>query len=132
MTRWRPFIVFGFGLIHGMGFAGFFGSLGLPDGQFWSALIGFNIGVELGQLSVIALAALLLWPLRRVISDAQYRHFIVWPICGFIGTVGAYWASERLLAGLTAPALQLPCAWAENETFQSEPGAILAPSLPPA
>lgn len=34
MTRWRPLVVFGFGLIHGMGFAGFFGSLGLPDGQF--------------------------------------------------------------------------------------------------
>lgn len=99
MTRWRPLIVFGFGLIHGMGFAGFFGSLGLPDGQFWSALIGFNVGVEIGQLSVIALSALLLWPVRRVISEAQYRHFIVWPICGFIGTVGAYWAIERVLAG---------------------------------
>ena len=99
MTRWRPLVVFAFGLIHGMGFAGFFGSLGLPQGQFWSALIGFNIGVEIGQLSVIVFAALLLWPLRRAVSEALYRRAIVWPACGFIGFVGAFWAVERVLAG---------------------------------
>ncbi|MEL6413713.1 MAG: HupE/UreJ family protein [Pseudomonadota bacterium] len=99
MTRWRPLVVFGFGLIHGMGFAGFFGSLGLPDGQFWSALIGFNIGVEIGQLSVVALAALLLLPLRQRISEVLYRRAIVWPASGIIGCIGAYWAIERVLAG---------------------------------
>jgi hypothetical protein len=96
MTRWRPFIVFGFGLIHGMGFAGFFGSLPIPADQFWSALIGFNIGVEIGQLTMIALAAVLLWPVRRVISDLQYRQFIVWPACALIGFIGAFWAFERV------------------------------------
>ncbi|MEO1188345.1 MAG: HupE/UreJ family protein [Pseudomonadota bacterium] len=99
MTRWRPLVVFAFGLIHGMGFAGFFGSLGLPDGQFWSALIGFNVGVEIGQLIVIALAALVLWPLRSRVSEQLYRQIIVWPVCGLIGTIGAYWAIERVLAG---------------------------------
>lgn len=99
MTRWRPLIVALFGLVHGMGFAGFFGSLGLPDGQFWSALIGFNVGVEVGQLSVVGLAALLLWPLRQRISDGLYRIAIVWPACGFIGLVGAYWAFERVFLG---------------------------------
>lgn len=99
MTRWRPLVVFAFGLIHGMGFAGFFGSLGLPDGQFWSALIGFNIGVEVGQLSVVALAALLLWPARQRISETLYRRAIVWPASGLIGFIGAYWAIERVLAG---------------------------------
>lgn len=99
MTRWRPAIVFAFGLIHGMGFAGFFGSLGLPDGQFWSALIGFNVGVEIGQLSVIAVAALLLWPIRRLISEASYRHSIVWPCCGIIGAIGAFWTFERIFLG---------------------------------
>jgi len=99
MTRWRPFIVFGFGLIHGMGFAGFFGSLGLPDGQFWSALIGFNVGVEVGQLSVIALAALLFWPAKRYLSEALYRAVAVWPASGLIGFVGAYWAIERVISG---------------------------------
>lgn len=99
MTRWRPFIVFGFGLIHGMGFAGFFGSLGLPDGQFWSALLGFNIGVEIGQLSVIALAALIFWPLRRAINEIWYQRFVVWPACSVIGLIGAYWTFERVLTG---------------------------------
>ena len=99
MTRWRPAVVFGFGLIHGMGFAGFFGSLGLPDGQFWSALIGFNIGVEVGQLAVILLAAVLLWPLRRIWTEQRYRQFIVWPACAAIGFTGAFWTVERLLGG---------------------------------
>ena len=99
MTRWRPAIVFGFGLIHGMGFAGFFGSLGLPTGQFWSALIGFNVGVEIGQLAVILLAAVLLWPLRQVWTEQRYRHFIVWPACAAIGFTGAFWTVERLLGG---------------------------------
>ena len=99
ITRWRPLVVFAFGLVHGMGFAGFFGSLGLPDGQFWSALIGFNIGVEVGQLSVVALAALLLWPLRHRISEALYRKAVVWPTSILIGFIGIYWAIERVLAG---------------------------------
>ena len=95
MTRWRPAIVFAFGLIHGMGFAGFFGSLGLPDGQFWSALIGFNIGVEIGQLSVVALAALIFWSLRSRLQEQTYRHLFVWPASLIIGAIGAYWAIER-------------------------------------
>ncbi len=99
MTRWRPYVVFGFGLIHGMGFAGFFGSLGLPDGQFWSALIGFNVGVEFGQLAVIAAAALLVWPVRRLTTQEQYRGFVVWPVCGLIGLTGLVWTVQRLLAG---------------------------------
>ncbi|MEO1324142.1 MAG: HupE/UreJ family protein [Pseudomonadota bacterium] len=99
MTRWRPLVVFAFGLIHGMGFAGFFGSLGLPAGQFWSALIGFNIGVEIGQLSVILLMSVLVWPLRCAISVDHYRRLIVWPVCGIIGTIGLYWTLERVLSG---------------------------------
>ena len=95
MTRWRPAIVFAFGLIHGMGFAGFFGSLGLPDGQFWSALIGFNIGVEIGQLSVVAVAALTFWSLRSRLQEQTYRHVFVWPASLIIGAIGAYWAIER-------------------------------------
>jgi len=59
LSRWRPYIVFVFGLLHGLGFASVLGEFGLPDGQLFPALIGFNIGVELGQLTVIALAFLL-------------------------------------------------------------------------
>ena len=99
MTRWRPFVVFGFGLIHGMGFAGFFGSLGLPEGQFWSALIGFNIGVEIGQLSVVLAAFLLCFPIRRMVSEAAFRHFVAWPASGLIGLTGLFWTFERVLSG---------------------------------
>jgi hypothetical protein len=79
-----------------MGFAGFFGSLGLPDGQFWSALLGFNVGVEIGQLSVILLAAVLLWPLRTKLQAVAYRRLIVWPACAAIGLTGLIWTVERL------------------------------------
>jgi hypothetical protein len=101
MTKWRPAVVFGFGLVHGMGFAGFFGELGLPPGQFWSALISFNVGVEIGQLAVIVTAAVLGLGLRRLIKDPtgdrQYRRFVVLPGSALIGFVGFWWAVERII-----------------------------------
>ncbi|MDJ0821073.1 MAG: HupE/UreJ family protein [Paracoccaceae bacterium] len=66
MSRWRPAVIFGFGLLHGLGFASVLGEFGLPQGQFVAALIGFNIGVEVGQLTVIAIAFLLVWLAMRV------------------------------------------------------------------
>jgi len=54
ISRWRPFVIFGFGLLHGMGFASVLAEFGLPDQTFVPALIGFNVGVEIGQLAVIA------------------------------------------------------------------------------
>ena len=102
MTRWRPAWVFGFGLIHGLGFAGFFGELGLPPDQFWSALIGFNVGVEVGQLLVIAAAAIVAAAIRRRLpadnEARQFRHYIVVPGSLLIGAAGLYWTVERLLA----------------------------------
>lgn len=96
---WRPALVFGFGLIHGMGFAGAFGDLGLPDDMFWSALIGFNVGVEVGQLMVIgmAFAATLVFKgvLRRVTERDLYRAVITWPVSGVIAIIGLWWAIER-------------------------------------
>ncbi|MEY1555547.1 HupE/UreJ family protein [Yoonia sp. R2331] len=56
LSRWRPFIIFGFGLLHGLGFASVLAEFGLPEGTFVPALIGFNIGVEIGQLAVIGVA----------------------------------------------------------------------------
>lgn len=101
MTKWRPAVVFGFGLVHGMGFAGFFGELGLPPGQFWSALISFNVGVEIGQLAVIVAAAALGLVLRRFLDDPtgarQYRQFVVLPGSALIGCVGFWWLVERII-----------------------------------
>lgn len=102
MSAWRPIVVFGFGLIHGLGFAGFFGELGLPPGQFWSALIGFNLGVEIGQLSVITAAAILGHAARRLLRDpagtAGYRNWIVRPGSALIALTGLWWGIARLSA----------------------------------
>jgi hydrogenase/urease accessory protein HupE len=93
-SRWL--VVFAFGLIHGMGFAGVLGELGLPEGGFWPALIGFNLGVELGQLAVIAIAfALTVWFRNR----SWYFKGIVVPVSLAISAVGLYWAVARVGGG---------------------------------
>ena len=64
--RWRNLVVFSFGLLHGLGFASVLADVGLHSGHFLGALIAFNIGVEIGQLSVIVLCFVLVgWPLRE-------------------------------------------------------------------
>lgn len=106
---WRPLIIFGFGLLHGLGFASVLGEFGLAPGRFAAGLIGFNIGVEVGQLTVIGLAALLLWlgvrashladleedEMRVRNPDVMFRAV---SICGsiLIAIIGAYWAFERV------------------------------------
>ncbi|WP_425102089.1 HupE/UreJ family protein [Tropicibacter sp. S64] len=70
LHRWRPVVIFVFGLLHGLGFASVLGEFGLPQDQFFPALIGFNVGVEIGQLTVIALAFLLVVLAQRVDEGA--------------------------------------------------------------
>jgi hydrogenase/urease accessory protein HupE len=94
MTRWRPPVVFGFGLLHGLGFAGVLGELGLPDQERLVALVSFNAGIELGQLAVIAGAALACGWFR---SAPWYRARIVVPASAGIALVGLVWAVERVL-----------------------------------
>lgn len=109
LSKWRPLIVFGFGLLHGLGFASVLGEFGLPDGQFIPALIGFNVGVELGQLTVIALAALLIWLSVRAAEAAKIdgeegavRSYPVMfravSVTGslLIAIIGAWWVIERV------------------------------------
>lgn len=100
LNRWRPVIIFGFGLLHGLGFASVLGEFGLPAGQFVAALLGFNVGVEFGQLAVIALAFLAvgLWFGKR----SWYRPYIAIPASALIALVGAYWFVERVLGVLAA------------------------------
>ncbi|MEI9812668.1 MAG: HupE/UreJ family protein [Acidobacteriota bacterium] len=56
VRRWRIALVFAFGLLHGLGFAGALGELGLPRTEFAAALVSFNVGVELAQIAVIGVA----------------------------------------------------------------------------
>lgn len=90
----RIAVVFGFGLLHGLGFASVLTEVGLPEGRFGISLIGFNIGVELGQLSVIAAAFLVLaLPFGR---KPWYRTRIAIPASCVIAGVGAWWTFERV------------------------------------
>lgn len=90
----RLILVFLFGLLHGLGFAGVLSDFGMPKGDFAEALISFNVGVELGQLAVISIAFLLL---RFWFQDQdKYRKFVVVPGSVFISLVGSYWFLERL------------------------------------
>ena len=91
----RPWVVAGFGLLHGLGFAGALGELGLPADEFVLGLAAFNIGVEAGQLAIVLVYALGLWHLR---SRSWYRARIVLPGSLAIVAAGGYWMVERLLA----------------------------------
>lgn len=66
LHQWRPLVIFVFGLLHGLGFASVLQEFGLPQDQFVAGLIGFNVGVEFGQLTVIAIAFLLVVLAQRV------------------------------------------------------------------
>lgn len=95
MSPWRPVIIFGFGLLHGLGFASVLQEFGLPADGFIAALIGFNIGVEIGQLFVIAIAYLMVgyWFGKR----RWYRAVIAIPASVAIGLMGLWWAIERTI-----------------------------------
>ena len=85
-------LVFAFGLLHGLGFAGVLSELGLPRSEFLPALISFNLGVETGQLAVIGLAFLAVGLFR---NRAWYRQAVVVPASCAIAAVGLYWSIQR-------------------------------------
>lgn len=94
MTPWRPFVIFGFGLLHGLGFASVLGEFGLEPSRFIASLVAFNIGVEVGQLAVILVAFLAvgLWFGQK----DWYRARVAIPASLAIALVGAYWSFERV------------------------------------
>ncbi len=94
LSRWRPIVVFVFGLLHGLGFASVLQEFGLPADRLVPALVGFNVGVELGQLAVIACAFALLGYWFR--GKTWYRPVISIPGSLMIALVGAYWFVERV------------------------------------
>jgi hydrogenase/urease accessory protein HupE len=94
LKPWRLALVFSFGLLHGMGFAGVLRELGLPRSQFLTALLTFNVGVEFGQLSVIAIAFALVAYWRS--SRQTYRRLIVQPASLAIALTGLYWTIQRV------------------------------------
>jgi hypothetical protein len=93
-SRYRPFLVFGFGLLHGLGFASALSELTLPQTSFLAALLSFNFGIELGQLTVIALAlGATVWFRKKV----WYRSRVVLPASFAIAILAAFWTVQRIL-----------------------------------
>ena len=90
----RLLVVFCFGLVHGLGFAGGLNDLTIPKGSLLAALGGFNLGVEAGQLAAIALAFACTGWIR---DDARYRRYVAIPGSAAIGLAGIYWTVERLM-----------------------------------
>lgn len=93
LQPWRLALVFMFGLLHGLGFAGVLRELGLPREEFLTGLLTFNLGVEGGQLTVIATAMLLV---RPFVQRGWYRHRVVIPAALVIAAIGIYWTITRL------------------------------------
>jgi hypothetical protein len=94
LKPWRIAFVFAFGLLHGLGFAGALRDVGLPRSEFATALVTFNVGVEAGQLAVIAAAMSVVgWYARR----EWYRRRVVVPASVIIACVAVYWVADRLM-----------------------------------
>lgn len=102
LSRRLPWLVaFGFGLIHGLGFASALGEIGLPANQEFAALAAFNLGVEAGQLAALAV----IWAGVRVFTSIpRAPERTAWlTTCYLIGTAATYWTLERTW-GLFVPA----------------------------
>ena len=94
--KWRGLITFSFGLVHGLGFADALREFGIGSGNFGIVLplIGFNLGVEVGQLSVAAVVLPILWQLRK--NRLFVRQWV--PACSVVvALAGSYWLVERIM-----------------------------------
>lgn len=92
---WRMAMIFLFGLVHGMGFAGALAEAGLPEKDLVKGLISFNAGVELGQISIILVMYILV---ARPFGDkGWYRRSIVLPASVVIGAIAGILTVQRMI-----------------------------------
>lgn len=92
--RWPALVSFLFGLVHGLGFAGALRAIGLPEQHVGIALLGFNLGVEAGQLAIVGLAYVLVLASGRHQWLRQARR----PALYAIGAIASYWSLQRIVA----------------------------------
>jgi len=92
--QWPALVAFLFGLVHGLGFAGALASIGLPQKHLFVALLTFNVGVEIGQLLVVALAY---GVYRAFAARPQFLAARV-PALYAIGGIAAYWSIGRVVS----------------------------------
>jgi len=95
MTRWRPAIVFAFGLFHGLGFAGVLTDYGILQDQILPSLLSFNVGVEAGQLTIVAAC----WLALHRFADASWYPWLVRFASGAIALMALWWTVERVFLG---------------------------------
>lgn len=93
LSLWRPSVVFAFGLLHGLGFASVLAEIGLSQAWFATGLVGFNLGVELGQLTVVAACFALAGFWFR--DKHWYRSVVTIPASAAVALVGGWWFVER-------------------------------------
>ena len=95
LKPWRVLIVFFFGLVHGMGFASALNEVGLPRNNFFTSVIAFNVGVELGQIAIILVVfGLLIRPFGKRIN---FKKQFVYPMSIIIALIASYWTIERVI-----------------------------------
>jgi hydrogenase/urease accessory protein HupE len=94
--RWPALVAFLFGLVHGLGFAGALRDIGLPENHLWAALLTFNVGVEMGQLMVVATGGVVYWLARGLPALRPVRQATLYAI----GTMAAYWSCLRIASML--------------------------------
>jgi hypothetical protein len=89
-------VAFAFGLLHGLGFAAALLELGVPEQHLPAALVSFNVGVELGQVTVVGVVLGLRWLAERlrIRRRAGARRALVYAM----GGVAAFWSIERVAA----------------------------------
>ena len=90
----RIIVVFMFGLIHGMGFAGVLHDLGLPEKSYFTSLVMFNIGVEAGQVTIILAAYFLI--AKWFSNPVTYRKYVVIPLSVVIALIALFWTIQRV------------------------------------
>ena len=93
-TKWRPLVVFTFGLLHGLGFATLLTQYGLPKDNFISLLLAFNVGVEFGQFAVLLAAFILI---RLIYLKTEYKNQLKIPASILIGCTGLFWFIQSLI-----------------------------------
>jgi hypothetical protein len=93
-VRWRFVLTFGFGLVHGLGFASTL-AVQLPPSHVVVPLLCFNVGVELGQLTIVLVALPVFYMLARELGAARYRQRVMPAIAAAIFVAGVIWVVER-------------------------------------
>jgi hydrogenase/urease accessory protein HupE len=92
--RWPALVAFLFGLVHGLGFAGALADIGLPQNHLFVALLTFNVGVEIGQLLVVAVAFML----YRAFANRPKLVLARTPALYAIGSIAAFWSIGRIVS----------------------------------